>query len=112
MLAFATQWLVLKGFAGGEAFFFSVNFMVQILLTTELQSAMILPSKDVPVAQWIERFPAEEEVGGSTPLGYAPFKLAFRPVFFSSNSAAFSSLLLLLKVPNPFIHMVQLDSVL
>lgn len=25
----------------------------------------------VPVAQWIERFPAEEEVGGSTPLGYA-----------------------------------------
>lgn len=38
-----------------------------------------------PVAQWIERLPAEEEVGGSTPLGIAKAELTDK-----ANSAFFS----------------------
>ena len=35
--------------------------------------------KDVPVAQWIERWPAEPEIGGSSPLGHATSPRAVAP---------------------------------
>jgi hypothetical protein len=45
-----------------------------------------MPIND-PVAQWIERLPAEEKAGGSTPLGIARAELADK-----ANSALFSPL--------------------
>ena len=43
-----------------------------------------MPIND-PVAQWIERLPAEEKVAGSTPVGIARAELAD-----NANSALFS----------------------
>ncbi len=53
------------------------------------------PEQPVPVAQWIERRPAEPEIGGSSPLGHATSSSDAQPVararylaFLSHNAHA------------------------
>ena len=36
-----------------------------------MNDATLFTAQSVPVAQWIERWPAEPETGGSSPLGHA-----------------------------------------